>query len=144
MNLKQISVFLENRPGHLSHVCKTLADAKLDIATLTLADTKEFGILRLILRDWQRAKEVLDAAGFAVNIIDVAAIEIADEPGGLEQILKVADENSLSVEYMYAFAETSTKTAVMVIRFGDTTRACEVMKDAGFGVLSASEFYAEN
>jgi hypothetical protein len=144
MKLKQLSVFLENRPGHLSQVCGVLADAGLSIATMTLADTSEFGILRLILRDWQRAKEVLAAAEFAVNVIDVMAIEVADEPGGLERVLKAAEAENLSVEYMYAFACQSRAHALMVIRFDDLTRAGEVMNKAGIGVLSAEEFYTEN
>jgi hypothetical protein len=144
MKLKQLSVFLENRPGHLSHVCEVLAKAGLDIVTMTLADTSEFGILRLIIREWQRAKEVLEAAGFAVNTTEVMAIEVADEPGGLEKILKVAEAGGLSVEYMYAFACKPKKNALIVIRFDDLTRACTVMTNAGIGVLSAAEFYTES
>jgi hypothetical protein len=142
MKLKQLSVFLENRPGHLSRVCEVLAGAGINIVTMTLADTREFGILRLIVREWQRAKEVLEAAGFAVNTIDVMAIEVADEPGGLEKILKAAETGGLSVEYMYAFACKQKKNALIVIRFDDIERASAALKDAGIGVLSAAEFYA--
>jgi hypothetical protein len=143
MKLKQLSVFLENRLGHLSHVCEVLAEAGINIVTMTLADTSEFGILRLIIRDWQRAKEVLDVAGYAVKTTDVMAIEVADEPGGLEKILKTAEAGGLSVEYMYAFACKAKKNAMIVIRFENPDRACAVMKDAGTGVLSAAEFYTE-
>lgn len=143
MKLKQLSVFLENRPGHLSHVCEVLAQAGIDIATMTLADTSEYGILRLIIRDWQRAKEVLDTAGFAVNTTDVLAIEVADEPGGLEKILKTAEAGGLSVEYMYAFARKPGENALIVIRFDDLNRACTVMTDAGIGILSAAQFQTE-
>lgn len=143
MKLKQLSVFLENRPGHLSHVCEVLAQAGIDIVTMTLADTSEFGILRLIIRDWQRAKEVLESVGFTVNLTDVMAIEVVDEPGGLEKILKVAESGGLSIEYMYAFACKPKKHALIVIRFDDISRACSVMTDAGIGVLSADEFYNE-
>jgi hypothetical protein len=142
MKLKQLSVFLENRPGHLSRVCEVLAEAGINIVTMTLADTREFGILRLIVREWQRAKEVLEAAGFAVNITDVMAIEVADEPGGLEKILKAAEAGGLSVEYMYAFACKQKKNALIVIRFDDIERASATLKAAGIGVLSAAEFYA--
>jgi len=142
MKLKQLSVFLENRPGHLSHVCEVLAEAGLDIVTMTLADTREFGILRLIIRDWQRAKEVLETAGFAVNITDVMAIEVADEPGGLEKILKVAESGGLSVEYMYAFACKPKKNALIVIRFDNIESASAVLAAAGIGILSAAKFYA--
>lgn len=142
MKLKQLSVFLENRPGHLSRVCEVLAEAGINIVTMTLADTREFGILRLIVREWQKAKEVLEAAGFAVNITDVMAIEVADEPGGLEKILKAAEAGGLSVEYMYAFACKQKKNALIVIRFDDIERASAALKAAGIGVLSAAEFYA--
>ena len=142
MKLKQLSVFLENRPGHLSRVCEVLAEAGINIVTMTLADTREFGILRLIVREWQRAKEALEAAGFAVNTTDVMAIEVADEPGGLEKILKAAEAGGLSVEYMYAFACKQKKNALIVIRFDDIERASAALKEAGIGVLSAAEFYA--
>lgn len=142
MKLKQLSVFLENRPGHLSRVCEVLAEAGINIVTMTLADTREFGILRLIVREWQRAKEVLEAGGFAVNITDVMAIEVADEPGGLEKILKAAEAGGLSVEYMYAFACKPQKNALIVIRFDNIERACSVIAAAGIGILAASEFYA--
>ena len=142
MKLKQLSVFLENRPGHLSRVCEVLAEAGINIVTMTLADTREFGILRLIVREWQRAKEALETAGFAVNITDVMAIEVADEPGGLEKILKAAEAGGLSVEYMYAFACKQKKNALIVIRFDDIERASAALKEAGIGVLSAAEFYA--
>ncbi len=142
MRLKQLSVFLENRPGHLSRVCEVLAGAGINIVTMTLADTREFGILRLIVREWQRAKEVLETAGFAVNTTDVMAIEVADEPGGLEKILKAAEAGGLSVEYMYAFACKQKKNALIVIRFDDIERASAAVKEAGIGVLSAAEFYA--
>jgi hypothetical protein len=142
MKIKQLSVFLENRPGHLSRVCEVLAEAGINIVTMTLADTREFGILRLIVREWQRAKEALETAGFAVNITDVMAIEVADEPGGLEKILKASEASGLSVEYMYAFACKQKKNALIVIRFDDIERASAALKEAGIGVLSAAEFYA--
>ncbi len=144
MKLKQLSVFLENRPGHLSRVCETLAKAGINIVTMTLADTREFGILRLIIREWQRAKEELEGAGFAVNTTDVMTIEVDDEPGGLEKILKIAESGGLSVEYMYAFACKPKKNALIVIRFDDPDRACTVLTEAGIGILSAADFYTES
>jgi len=142
MKLKQLSVFLENRPGHLSRVCEVLAEAGLNIVTMTLADTLEFGILRLIIREWSRAKTVLEAAGYVVNVTDVMAIEVTDEPGGLEKILKTAETGGLSVEYMYAFACKQNKNALIVIRFDNPERAAAVLAEAGIGILSAAEFYA--
>jgi hypothetical protein len=142
MKLKQLSVFLENRAGHLSRVCEVLAEAGINIVTMTLADTREFGILRLIVREWKPAKEVLEVAGFAVNITDVMAIEVADEPGGLEKILKAAERGGLSVEYMYAFACKQKKNALIVIRFDNIDQASAVLEAAGIGIVSAVEFYA--
>jgi hypothetical protein len=144
MILKQLSVFLENRPGHLSRVCDGLAAAGINIVTMTLADTRDFGILRLIIRDWSHAKEILDANGFAVKITDVMAIEVPDEPGGLGRILKIAEAGGLSVEYMYAFAYKARQNAQIIIRFENPDRACEVMKESKIGVLSAVEFYQES
>lgn len=143
MKLKQLSVFIENRNGRLGQVCKVLSDAGLDIVTLTLADTSEFGILRLILRDWKSAKDVLEKAGFTVNVVDVMAVEVADEPGGLEKILNVAESNELSVEYMYAFADHLNDKAVLVLRFDDVPKACEIMSDSGLNILCSTDFYAE-
>jgi hypothetical protein len=141
MIIKQLSVFLENRPGHLVRVCEVLARDGINIETMTLADTREFGILRLIVRDWKQAKASLEAAGFTVNTTDVMAVEVADEPGGLERILKAVETGGLSVEYMYAFACKRQANALIVIRFDDVERASAVLQKAGVGMLSAGEFY---
>jgi hypothetical protein len=143
MKLKQLSVFLENRPGHLSHVCEVLSAADLNIVTMTLADTREFGILRLILREWKAAKEVLEAAGYVVNTTDVMAIEVPDRPGGLESILKLTETAGLSVEYMYAFALKQNENALIVIRFDDLSRATKILESTGIGVLRAADFYQD-
>jgi len=143
MKLKQLSVFLENRPGHLSHVYEVLAEAEINIVTMTLADTSEFGILRLIIRDWQRAKQVLEAASFTVNTTDVMAIEVADEPGGLGKVLKSLEGSGLSVEYMYFFTGKSKQHALIVIRFDDPDRASVILTSVDVEILSATEFYAE-
>ena len=86
MKLKQISVFVENKPGSVSRPCKALADAGLNITTLTLADTKDFGILRFIIEDWQKAYDVLKEKKFAVSVNDVIALEVDDAPGGLSNL----------------------------------------------------------
>ncbi len=143
MKLTQLSVFLENRPGHLSHVCGVLAAAHLNIAALAMADTREFGILRLILRQWKQAREALEAAGFVVNTTDVMALEVPDRPGGLESILTRADAVGLSVEYMYAFAIKQGENARIVIRFDDMQRAVEVLESTGISFLRAADFYQQ-
>lgn len=139
MTIKQLSVFLENRPGHLSRVCETLAKAGINIVTMTLADTSEYGILRMIVRDWQRAGEVLDAAGFTVNRTDVLAIKVADEPGGLEKVLKVIEADGLSIEYMYAFACSEGDHALIVMRCAELDRAITALDRAGIGMLGPDQ-----
>ena len=142
MKLKQLSIFLENRPGHLSHICETLADAKINIVTLTLSDTSEFGILRLIVREWELAKDILEVAGCAVNITNVMAIEVPNHSGGLEHILKISDAAELSVEYMYGFAFSALGNAKIIIRFNDLDRAANALEVEGISILSALNFYS--
>ncbi|OAM88584.1 ACT domain-containing protein [Termitidicoccus mucosus] len=142
-NIRQLSVFLENRPGHLGQVCRALAGAGINIVTMTLADTTEFGIIRLIIREWREAKDILERAGFTVKATDVLAIEVADEPGGLEAVLRTAAGAGLSVEYMYAFARGTGNKAMIVICFDDPAAAAAALRTAGAGVISAEEFYSE-
>jgi hypothetical protein len=117
MKLHQLSLFLENKPHHIRMAAKLLGDAGIDILTLTLADTKEFGIVRLIVDDWQKAKSVLEAAGCAVNVTEVAAIEVPDVPGGLAQVLGSMDKADLNIEYMYSCTFQKDNKAVLVFRF---------------------------
>ncbi|MBN2526075.1 MAG: amino acid-binding protein [Deltaproteobacteria bacterium] len=144
MKLKQISVFLENRPGHLNQICGVLKEANINLVTLTLADTSEFGLLRLIVREWEKARAVLENAGYAVNVTEVIAIEVPNEPGGLHRILQVASKGRLTVEYMYAFTFGRNGNTQIVFRFSNMERAAEVLTSAGINVLSAVEFYEEN
>lgn len=143
MRIKQIAVFLENKPGHLRQICEELARAGINIVTLSLADTSEFGILRLIVREWEQARIVLEGSGHTVNMADVMAIEVADQPGGMEHILKITETNGLSVEYMYAFTIKRRENALLVIRFDDLDKAGNVLEKAGVQVLSPITFYDE-
>lgn len=136
MKIKQISLFLENKPGHLSSVCKTLGDAGINIFTLALADTQQFGILRLIVQDWERAKQILETTGCVVNVTEVVATEIEDRPGGLAEILQIVDRAGLNIEYMYAFTFGKKERAVMVFRFDDPDAAVEVLQKQGIAVLA--------
>ena len=117
MKIQQLSIFLENKPGRLVAACEVLAAAGINLITLSLADTQRFGILRLIVRDWQRAKEVLEAAGLVVKVTDVLAIEVPDQPGGLAGVLRAIERAAINVEYMYAFTEKVGDKAVLVFRF---------------------------
>ena len=135
MKIKQISVLLENKPGHLSSVCKTLGDAGINILTLSLADTRQFGILRLIVEDWEGAKKILEDAGCVVNITEVIATEIEDRPGGLAKILQAIEGSDTNIEYMYAFTFGKKERAVMVFRFDDPDAAVDVLRENGIAVL---------
>ncbi len=144
MKIKQLSLFLENKPGHLKTVCGALADADVNILTLSLADTQQFGILRLIVPDWQSAKQVLEAAGAVVNVTDVVATEVEDKPGGLAEILAIIDEAGLNIEYMYAFTFRRNDRAVLVFRFDDPDAAAEVLQGKGINVIGEVELFGDD
>ncbi len=141
MKINQLSLFLENKPGHLSSACRKLAEAGINILTLSLADTTQFGILRMVVRQWEKAKEILEAGGWVVNVTPVVAIEVHDQPGGLAGILAVVEEAGLNVEYMYAFTFRSGDRAVLVFRFDDPDRAVRILQEKGIGVLGSVELY---
>jgi hypothetical protein len=115
--------------------CAELAAHGISIVTLSLADTEQFGILRLIVEDWQKARTTLENAGCIVKVTEVLAIEVTDEPGGLARILDTVDRASLNIEYMYAFAEKRGGKAVLVFRFEDPDTALRVLKNGGINVL---------
>src|SRR5512147_2283599 len=117
MKLNQISVFLENKPGQLQAACQVLADANINIMTLSLADTKQFGILHLIIAEWERAAAAFQQAGFISSVNEVLAVEVADRPGGLVEVLKVIEKAGLNVEYMYAFTFGDKGKAALIFRF---------------------------
>ena len=141
MKIQQLSLFLENKPGHLHAICRTLGDAGINIETLSLADTEQFGILRLIVKEWQAAKTALEAAGFVVNPTEVVATEIDDRPGGLADILAAVGEKDINIEYMYAFALRRGNRAVLVFRFDDPDSAIKVLEVGGFNVLGGVELF---
>jgi hypothetical protein len=141
MKVEQISIFLENKPGGLSSVTKALRDANINIRALSLADTSDFGILRLIVDDVGKAKDILNANGFAVGRTNVVAVEVPDKPGGLHSILDVLTAEGINVEYMYAFVERSGENAVIIFRFDSTDSAIEVLQRKGFTVLPGEKVY---
>jgi hypothetical protein len=141
MKIKQLSLFLENKPGHLSAICRAMAKANINIATLSLADTQQFGILRLIVEDWEKARDVLEKAGFVVNVTEVVATEVDDRPGGLAEILEILEKGKINVEYMYAFAAYSGKKAVLVLRFDDPDAAVKHLSQSGRNVLTSVSLF---
>jgi len=135
MKLHQLSLFLENKPGQLSIPCRALGKAGINIVTLSLADTQQFGILRLIVRDWQSAKKVLEDAGCVVNVVEVVAIEVVDRPGGMGEFLEVLENAGMNIEYMYAFSTAPGQQAVVIIRFSDPDRALAELQRRGLNVV---------
>lgn len=135
MKIHQISLFLENKPGHLEAICRKLSDAKINIVTLSLADTQQFGIVRMIVEDWAKAKDVLEKAGYAVNVREVVAATVPDKPGGMVEVLDAIGKANVNIEYMYAFAFHHKSEAVLVFRFDDSDKAIDALKKAGRSVL---------
>ena len=142
MQVEQISIFIENKFGRLAEVTRILGDAGINIRTLSLADTSDFGILRLIVNDSQKAKEVLKERGFTVSKTEVVAVEIPDRPGGLADLLQVLDADGINVEYMYAFVEHFEENAVMIFRFDETEKAIATIIAKGFNVLPGERLYS--
>ncbi len=141
MPIQQLSLFVENRPGSLSAVCKVLKENNLSIRTLSLADTQQFGILRLLLKEHEQAKAALEKAGFVVKATEVMALEVPDCPGGLATILEILDKHEVSVEYMYAFTFGVDDKAIIVFRFEDPERAAAELKDEPIKLVRAADLY---
>lgn len=141
MKLNQLSVFLENRPGALTAPCRALAAAGLNLVTLSVADTREFGILRLIVRDWAQAKQILEASGCVVRVTEVLAVEVADRPGGLADLLEVFERAGLNVEYMYAFSVKQGDRGLLVFRFAQPDAAVAALRAAGVVVVDELELF---
>ena len=141
MKITQLSVFLENRPGRLSALCRTLADAGVNLSTLMLSDNGEFGLLRLLTPDVDKAKATIAAAGYAVTTSDVVALQVPDRPGGLAGVLVLLEKAGVSVEYMYAFAERPGSEAVMVFRFDNTDKALAALQAAGVGFFKPVDLF---
>jgi hypothetical protein len=140
MKLKQLSLFLENRPGQLREPCEALAAAGIDLLTMSLADTAQFGILRFIVRDPEHAKKVLERAGMVVRMTDVVPVEVENRPGGLAEVLARIEEAGLGVEYMYDFGAASRGgKAAIVFRFEDPDKALGALEMAGIRILAMEE-----
>jgi hypothetical protein len=141
MKVEQISIFLENKPGSLAHATRVLKEANINIRTLTLAETSDFGILRLIVNDVEKANNVLKDNGFRVSKTVVVAVEVPDKPGGLNSIMEVIARESINVEYLYAFVEKSGQNAIIIFRFDAPEKAIEVLAKNSFTVIPGSQLY---
>jgi hypothetical protein len=141
MKVEQISIFIENKSGRLAEVTTILGFAGVNIRALSLADTSDFGILRLIVNDREKAITALKGKGFTVSKTEVVAVEVPDQPGGLASILHVLDKDSINVEYMYAFVERCGANAVIIFRFDETEKAISALSQKGFNVLDGERLY---
>ena len=135
MRVKQISVFIENRSGRLREVADILGKNKINIRALSLADTSDYGILRLIVDKPHEALAVLRKANFTLSETDVIAVEVSDRPGGLAEVLDVLGNSGINVEYMYAFVEKSSENAVMIFRIEDVDKAVKTLKAGNITIL---------
>ncbi len=142
MTVEQISVFLENKSGRLAEVTETLAARGINIRALSLADTADFGIFRLIVSDPQTALAVLKENAFTVNKSDVVAVEVPDRPGGLAGILRALTGKNVNVEYMYAFVQKSGEHAVVIFRFDEIEKAVDTLRKANIRIVNAEEIRA--
>ena len=140
--IKQISLFLENKKGRLANVCQVLGNESINIRALSLADTTDFGVLRLIVNDPDKAYAVLKANNFAVSMTDVLAMEVTDTPGGLAGTLEKLDEAGVNVEYMYAFLGTTSQSALVIIRVENPEIAISVIRQAGINILTGEQVYS--
>ena len=128
MTVKQISIFLENKPGQLSSICRALAKDNINIATLSLADSADFGIVRMIVDDQVKGCDVLAKAGFAVVQTDVVMATVPDRPGGMAEIMEKLDRAGVDIEYSYAYALGSGEKAILVFKFDDNAKAEQALE----------------
>jgi hypothetical protein len=139
MKIKQLSVFLENKPGALSAPCRLLAKADINIQTCSLADSREFGILRLIVEDTDKARRLLQQNGFAVKVTEVIALEVTDQPGGLAAILDALEGTGINVEYAYSLTGGTKGHALLLFRFSDPSEALKMLKERKINCVGSEE-----
>ncbi len=141
MIAEQISIFLENKAGRIADVTLALSQADVSIRALSLADTSDFGILRIIVSDHEKAKQVLKDGGFTTGRTNVVAVEVEDKPGGLHNVLMLLAEHGINVEYMYAYVQKDTENATMIFQFDRIDKAVSVLKDSSIPIVSPERLY---
>lgn len=139
MAIRQLTVFVENRQGAMAEVTRELAQHNVDLRALSMADTQEFGVLRLIVKDVDSALTVLRESGHIVNVTPVTAVKISDAPGRLSQALSVLDQAGINIEYLYAFLTRTEKHAYVVLRVEDNDGAKNALSEAGFKLVQESD-----
>lgn len=143
MTMKQLSVFVENKPGTLAEITGILGENGIDMCALSVADTERYGILRLIVNNPQKAEDALKAAGFKVSLTDVIAIAVSHKPGGLSKALKHVAKAGIAVEYMYAFVSPKEDTAYVILRVQDNQKAILALQQGGIPVVQGEEIYGK-
>ena len=138
MFIKQLSIFVENKTGRLQNIVDTLSENNINISALSIADTTEFGILRLIVNDAKRARDILYAEGFSSMLTDVLIIKVPHAPGSLQKILELIAEKDVNIEYMYGLS-VEAEDASIVLKTNDLEVACEVLKAANIGTMTDDE-----
>jgi len=141
MKVQQISVFLENKSGRLATLTDILGKAGINIRALSIADTSDFGILRLIVNQPEEAFRILKEAGFTASLTDIIAVEVKDEPGGLAAILKILESAGINIEYLYAFLEKSSNDALVVFRVEQIEDAINLLTKNNVNLLKGAEVY---
>lgn len=141
MNIYQISVFVENQKGRLAELTGVLAEADIDIRALSIADTTDFGILRIIVNDPDRALAALKAAGLTASRTEVIAVCLEDKAGSLHRVLEILGEADVGVEYVYAFITRRSNAAYVILRVQDNPKAAAVLRDNGIQLLEAQDVY---
>lgn len=139
MKIEQISIFIENKSGRLAEVTRILGESGVNIRALSLADTTDFGILRLLVDDSDGAYDKLSACGFTVNKTEVVAVKVPDHPSGLAGILAILDESKINVEYMYAFLDRDQDHAVIIFRFDNPDEALKVLQNNAVAVVDMTQ-----
>jgi len=141
MKIKQLSIFIENKKGRLWKALNTLAEGGINIRALSIADTSEFGILRLIVKDPEIARDLLEKNNFIVKIIDIVGIELDDTPGGLSNVLKVLNDNDINLEYIYAFTHEKSEKAILLLQSDNLNYLSEVLDKNNIEIVPAEEVY---
>jgi hypothetical protein len=139
--VEQLSVFLANEPGRLARLCRLLGDAGLNMHALVVADTADYGVVRVICDRPHSARGVLERDGFAVSVTRVIAAEVPDRPGGLADMLELLDSGGVNVEYLYCFLKPDSSRAVDILRVEDAEKAIALLSGTGVSLLHASEVY---
>ncbi|MBE6839223.1 MAG: ACT domain-containing protein [Ruminococcus sp.] len=141
MFIKQLSVFVENKPGRLTEVTRILGEAGVDIRALSIADTRDFGILRLIVNDPDKALAILKEKSYSVTLTNVIAVGINDTPGGLNKAMEILYANNISVEYMYAFISKTDDIAYVILRVDSNEKAISALEENNFSLLTSKDIY---